>query len=145
MAYSGTSRIDIDAPLEEVFALATDVEGFGAWIKDIREVEVLGRTKDGLATAARMRVDVSIREVEYILDYEYDRPNGVSWSSRPGGDIKSLEGSYAFEVNDDGGTDVTYTLELDPGFPVPGFLLKRATKHITSAALSGLKARAEDA
>jgi hypothetical protein len=59
--------------------------------------------------------------------------------------VKSIEGSYLFEINDAGGTTVTYDLAIDPGFPVPGFLLKRAAKHITSAALDGLKARAEEA
>lgn len=145
MAYSGTSTIDVDASVEELFAIVTDLEAFPEWLTDIREVEVLGRTKAGLPTASRMRVDVSIREVEYVLDYTYDEPNQVAWTSRAGGDIKSIIGSYTFDVNDDGGTTVVYELEMDPGFPVPGFLLKRANKHITSAALSGLKARAEGA
>lgn len=143
MAYSGTSEIDVDASQEELFDIVTDLDAFPEWLKDIREVEVLGRDKAGLPTASRMRVDVSIREVEYVLEYTYDAPNRVAWTTRAGGDVKSIVGSYTFEVNDDGTTRVIYELEMDPGFPVPGFLLKRATKHITSAALTGLKARAE--
>jgi uncharacterized membrane protein len=143
MAYSGTSTIDVDASQEELFEIVTDLAAFPEWIKDIREVEILGTNKQGLPKASRMRVDVTIREVEYILDYTYDAPNKVSWTSRAGGDVKSIVGSYSFEVNDEGGTTVIYELEMDPGFPVPGFLLKRATKHITTSALVGLKARAE--
>ena len=145
MAYSGTSEIDVDASQEELFDIVTDLDAFPEWLKDVREVEILGRDKAGLPTASRMRVDASIRELEYVLEYTYDAPNRVAWTSRPGGDVKSIIGSYTFEVNDDGSTRVVYELEMEPGFPVPGFLLKRATKHITSAALSGLKARAEGA
>lgn len=144
MAHSGTSTIDIDASAEELFAIVTDLEAFPEWIPDVKEVEVLGYGDDGYPTASTMRVDVSIREVVYTLDYEYDHPHRVAWTSRPGGDVKLIEGSYEFEVNDDGGTTVTYSLAMDPGFPVPGFLLKRAAKHVTAQALTGLKARAED-
>ncbi|MBC7462458.1 MAG: SRPBCC family protein [Thermoleophilia bacterium] len=145
MAYSGTSEIDVEASQQELFDIVTDLDAFPEWLKDVREVEILGHDKAGLPTASRMRVDVSIREVEYVLEYTYDAPNRVSWTTRPGGDVKSINGSYTFEVNDDGSTRVIYELEMEPGFPVPGFLIKRATKHITSAALSGLKARAEGA
>lgn len=143
MAHHGTSTIDVDATAEELFDIVTDLERFPEWLTDVKEVEVLGEDGDGRPAASRMRVDVTIKEVEYVLDYEYDYPNQVSWTSRPGGDVKSIEGSYTFEINDDGGTTVTYELAIDPGFPVPGFLLKRAAKHITAAALGGLKQRAE--
>ena len=83
-------------------------------------------------------------KITYTLDYEYDGVERMAWTSRPGGDVKHIEGSYEFEINDEGGTTVTYDLAIDPGFPVPGFALKRAARHITAAALDGLKARAED-
>jgi uncharacterized membrane protein len=145
MAYAGTSTIDVDASVEELFDIVTDLDAFPEWLTDVQEVEVLGRDKAGLPTASRMVVDVKIRQVEYVLEYDYDAPNRVSWTTRPGGDVKSIVGSYTFAVNDEGGTTVVYELAMDPGFPVPGFMLKRATKHITGAALDGLKARAESA
>jgi ribosome-associated toxin RatA of RatAB toxin-antitoxin module len=144
MAHHGTSTIDVEASAEELFAIVTDVEAFPEWLTDIKEVEVLGHDDDGFPTASTMRVDVTIKEVTYTLDYEYEYPVRVAWTSRPGGDVKSIEGSYEFEEDEDGTTTVTYSLAMDPGFPVPGFLLKRAAKHITAQALSGLKARAEE-
>jgi ribosome-associated toxin RatA of RatAB toxin-antitoxin module len=126
-------------------AIAADLEAYPDWLPDVKRVEVLGHDDEGRPTASEMTVDVTIKEVTYTLDYEYDGVERMSWTSRPGGDVKSIEGSYLFEINDAGGTTVTYDLAIDPGFPVPGFLLKRAAKHITSAALDGLKARAEEA
>ena len=145
MAHHGISTIDVDASAEELFAIVTDVESFPEWLTDIKEVEVLGVDGDGYPTASKMRVDVTLKEVTYELEYEYDYPTRVAWTSRPGGDVKLIEGSYEFAENDEDGTTVTYTLAMDPGFPVPGFLLKRAAKHITAQALSGLKTRAEEA
>jgi ribosome-associated toxin RatA of RatAB toxin-antitoxin module len=145
MAHQGISTIDIDATAEELFAIVTDYEAYPEWLSDVKRVEVLDTDGDGLALATTMRVDVTIREVEYTLDYTYEYPKSVSWKSRDGGDLKHIEGSYTFEINEDGGTTVTYSLEIDPGFPVPGFMLKRAAKHITGQALGGLRDRAEDA
>jgi ribosome-associated toxin RatA of RatAB toxin-antitoxin module len=143
MSHHGTSTIDVDATAEELFEIVTDLDAFPEWLSDVKEVEILETDDEGRPLASRMTVDVTIREVTYVLEYEYDYPNTVSWTSRPGGDVKSIEGSYQFEINDEGGTTVTYELAIDPGFPVPGFLLKRAAKHITGAALGGLKERAE--
>ncbi len=144
MAHHGTSSIDIDATAEDLMGIVTDLEAYPDWLPDVKRVEVHGTDPEGRPTAATMTVDVTIKEVTYTLDYEYDGVDRMSWTSRPGGDVKLIEGSYEFGINDDGGTAVTYDLAIDPGFPVPGFLLKRAAKHITSAALDGLKARAEE-
>ncbi|MCW2928634.1 MAG: hypothetical protein JWM86_2602 [Thermoleophilia bacterium] len=144
MAHHGTSSIDVDATAEELFAIVTDIEAYPEWLPDVKSVEVLETDAEGRPLASTMTVDVTIREVTYTLDYEYDGVERMSWTSRPGGDVKSIDGSYTFEISDDGGTTVVYELAIDPGFPVPGFLLKRAAKHITAAALDGLKARAEE-
>lgn len=144
MAHHGTSSIDVDATTAELMAIACDIEAYPDWLTDVKSVEVLSTDKDGRPTASEMTVDVTIKTVTYVLDYEYDGDERMAWKSRPGGDVKLIEGSYVFEINDDGGTHVVYDLAIDPGFPVPGFLLKRAAKHITTAALNGLKARAEE-
>lgn len=144
MAHHGNSSIDIDATAEELMAIVSDLEAYPDWLPDVKVVEVHDRDGEGRTTSATMTVDVTIREVSYTLDYEFDGVERMSWTSRPGGDVKHIEGSYTFEINDDGGTTVVYDLAIDPGFPVPGFLLKRAAKAITTAALNGLKARAEE-
>jgi ribosome-associated toxin RatA of RatAB toxin-antitoxin module len=144
MAHHGTSTLDIDATAEELMAIVSDVEAYPDWLGDVKSVEVLETDDSGRPLAATMTVDVTIKQVTYTLDYEYDGVERMAWTSRPGGDVKHIEGSYEFEINDEGGTTVTYDLAIDPGFPVPGFALKRAARHITAAALDGLKARAED-
>lgn len=142
--HHGTSSIDIDATASELMDIVSDLESYPEWLPDVKGVEVLGTDSTGRPTASTMTVDVTIKEVTYTLDYEYDGVERMSWTSRPGGDVKLIEGSYEFSINDDGSTTVSYDLAIDPGFPIPGFLLKRAAKHITAAALEGLKARAEE-
>jgi len=143
MAHHGKSSIEVDATAEDLFAIVADLDSYPEWLTDIKEVEVLETGADGYPLAAEMVVDVKIREVRYILEYDWNHPDSVSWTSRPGGDVKLIEGSYTFDITDDGATSVVYELAIDPGFPVPGFMVKRAANHITAQALDGLKARAE--
>jgi len=145
MAHQGSSSIDIDAAASDIMEIVADIEAYPDWLEDDKEVEVYERDASGRAAAARMVVEVPIKgTVSYVLDYEYVGDERMSWVSRPGGDVKHIEGSYTFAINDDGGTTVVYELAIDPGFPVPGFMLKQASRHITSVALGGLKQRAED-
>ena len=142
--HEGTATIDIDAAAEDIFAVLADLESYPEWIPETRDVEIEDVDEDGYATASTMTMDVTVREVTYTLDYEWDEPDKVSWESRDGGDVKHISGHYELSMNDDGTTHVEYMLSIDPGFPVPGFMLKRATKLIVSRGLKGLKKRVED-
>lgn len=143
MAHHGSSSISIDSSKQEIFDVIADIDAYPEWLSDIKQVEVLERDDDGRALVCTMTVDVTIRTVTYTLEYDWNAPDGVSWKSRPGGDVKYIEGSYDLELNDDGTTQARYDLTIDPGFPVPGFMLKKALRHITKAALDGLKLRTE--
>ena len=68
----------------------------------------------------------------------------MSWNAEPGTDIKDMEGYYAFNELDDGGTEIVYALRVEPAFIVPGFLRRQAEKQIVQAALRGLRDRAEE-
>ena len=48
-----------------------------------------------------------------------------------------------FEPTADGGTEVTYHLEVEMKVPLPGFIKMRAQSRIMSIALRDLKARVE--
>lgn len=143
MAETQTASIDVACTVEEIFAIVTDVESYPDWAPDIKEVEILEETADGNPARATMVVDAKVKTVRYTLAYEYDYPEEVRWVSEPGGDIKQIDGSYKFTENDDDTTRVDYELTIDLGFPLPGFMMRTATKAIMSTALDGLKGVAE--
>ena len=143
MAHSHSQSITIDAPPEELFDIVTDLLEYPDWLEGFEEVEIFEETEDGFPARARMTVDAKIRTITYTLDYEYDYPHVVSWTNIPEeSDVKELNGSYRFTPQGDS-TLVEYELSIDPGFRVPGFLLKQAQRAIMGAALKGLKEKAE--
>jgi ribosome-associated toxin RatA of RatAB toxin-antitoxin module len=142
MADKVKDSIDVKATTEEIFAVATDFAAYPEWNSDIKETLVKETDDQGRATHVWFKVDAKLKVVSYTLEYDYsDAPDSFSWSLLDG-DIKKLEGSYAFDEFDDI-TEVNYEMEIDPGFPVPGFLKKQAEKRIARGALEDLKKRVE--
>jgi hypothetical protein len=53
----------------------------------------------------------------------------------------SSSSSSWFASSDDGGTEVVYSLTVEPKFIIPGFIRRQAEKQIVSTALRGLRKR----
>ena len=142
MADQVKDSIDVKASVEELFAVATDFAAYPEWNANIKETEVKETDEEGRATHVWFKVDAKLKTVAYTLEYDYsDAPESFSWDLVDG-DVKKLSGSYAFDEFDDV-TEVRYEMEIDPGFPVPGFLKKQAEKQIARGALEDLKKRVE--
>lgn len=142
MAEHGTATIDIDASAEDLFDIVVDLERYPDWVRGMKQVEIHEVNDEGYPARATMTVDAGVKTFTYTLAYQFDPPNLLSWTSESG-DIRQIDGSYAFAVNDDGGTTVIYELTIDPGFRIPGIMLRKAQRAIMSSALDGLKAHAE--
>ncbi|MDQ4145361.1 MAG: SRPBCC family protein [Actinomycetota bacterium] len=142
MAERVKDSIDIKATADEILEVAADFESYPDWNSNIKKVEIRETDSDGWATQVWFEVDAKVKTVRYTLGYDYTNvPESFSWDLLEG-DVKKLSGSYSFDEFDDV-TDVTYELEVDPGFPIPGFMKKQAEKQITSSALKDLKKRVE--
>ncbi len=142
MAESVSDTIDIEASAEDIFVVATDFEKYPEWNANIKKVEIKETDDEGRATRVWMQVDAKIRTVSYTLEYDYSNaPESFSWQLLEG-DVKELSGSYEFDEFDDV-TEVRYETRVDPGFPIPGMLKRKAEKQIVKGALQDLKKRVE--
>lgn len=144
MADTVKDTIDVEATAEQIFEVATDFAAYPEWSGNIKETRVEETDDEGRASKVWFKVDAKIKVVAYTLEYDYgNAPNSFSWTLVDG-DVKKLDGSYSFDEFDDV-TEVTYEMQIDPGFPVPGFLKKQAEKQIARTALEDLKKRVESA
>ena len=114
MAIDGRASTEIDAPIEEVFALAADVEGSPRWQPEIKRAECLQRNDDGHQVLVRTETDAKVRTLGSTLRFGYDDPTGISWEQTDG-DLKSVRGSWELEDLGDGRTKATYWMEVDLG------------------------------
>jgi ribosome-associated toxin RatA of RatAB toxin-antitoxin module len=143
MADSTVQTIEIAASPEACFAVAADIASYPEWATGVRVTEVLEHDSAGRVDRAHFVIDGMVKEIAYDLRYSYDEPNRISWTAEPGDDLKSLEGSYAFNRLEEGRTEVVYALRAEPAFTIPGFLRRQVEKQIVGTALRGLRERVE--
>lgn len=142
---TGSESIEIDAPMDRCFEIAADVDTIAEWQDGVVGVEVLERDAEGRALVAEITNDAKVRTVKVRVRFAYDAPNGLSWKQEKG-DVKSLEGSWAF-TESGGRTTATYALEIDPGrvlgMLARGPVIDRVRDLMVKARPGQLKRRAE--
>ncbi|HEX4463811.1 MAG TPA: SRPBCC family protein [Solirubrobacterales bacterium] len=109
----GKASIEIEAPIEAVYAVAADVEGSPRWQPEIKLAECRERDGDS-QVLVHMETDAKVRRLGSDLRFSYEEPSRISWVQQDG-DLKSVEGSWEFEDLGEGRTSVTYWLEVDLG------------------------------
>ena len=74
-----TFTTEVDASVEDCCAVLLDFEQYPQWSGPTTAVEVLDRHPDGRARRVAMTLDMKIRNVRYVLEYDYDLPRGAHW------------------------------------------------------------------
>jgi len=114
MAIHGSASTEIEAPIEEVYAAAADVEASPRWQPEIKVAECLERDGDGEQVLVRTETDAKVRRLGSTLRFSYERPNRISWEQEDG-DLKSVDGEWVLEELDGGRTRATYSMTVDLG------------------------------
>jgi ribosome-associated toxin RatA of RatAB toxin-antitoxin module len=144
VADQATEHMSVAAPPERCFEVVADLERYPEWAADIKEVEVKERDEQGRPQQVTLRAAAFGRSTSMTLSYDYsEAPHVLSWKLTQGDITTKWDGSYVFEPNGDGGTDVTYHIEAELRVPIPGFIKMRATSRIMATAMRELKARVE--
>ena len=142
MADQASSTITIDAPVDAVLDVISDVEAYPEWAGQIKKAEVVEPGPDGRPKQARFVMDAGVLKDEYVLEYDWN-PSGVDWHLVGTSAVqKSQVGSYAVAPRGDG-TEVTYSLSVDIAMPMLGMFKRKAEKMIMDSALKELKKSVE--
>ena len=111
---TGSSTAEIDAPLEEVWALVEDVERAPDWQGGVKGIHALERDEQGRAVLCETESDAKVRTIKSTVRFEYEEPTTLRWTQQKG-ELKSVEGEWGLEDLGDGRTRATYSLEVDLG------------------------------
>jgi uncharacterized protein YndB with AHSA1/START domain len=110
----GSASVEIEAPIEAVFAIAADVEGSPRWQPEILVADCLERDAEGSQALVHMETDARVRRLGAEMRFSYEPPSRISWVQEEG-DLKSVDGSWELEDLGAGRTQATYRLEVDLG------------------------------
>ncbi|WP_354698689.1 hypothetical protein DSM112329_04380 [Paraconexibacter sp. AEG42_29] len=114
MAIEGSASIEINAPIDRVYAIAADVEGSPRWQPEIKTAVPIEHGPNGEQTYVKTTVDSKVKTMQSDLRFSYDAPTGLSWRQEEG-DLKEVRGSWEFVDLGDGRTKATYNLYVDLG------------------------------
>jgi uncharacterized membrane protein len=143
---SGERSVEIDAPVERCYEIASDIANAPDWQGSLKDVEVLERDGDRRALLVETESDAKVKTVRSTLRFSYEEPTAIRWVQEEG-DTKALTGSWTFEDLGGDRTRATYALEADPG-RILGMLLRgpaeaRVRDFLLGDAAEGLKQKAE--
>ncbi|MEJ7721261.1 MAG: SRPBCC family protein [Ilumatobacteraceae bacterium] len=142
MAETASQTITIEAPVERVWDIASDVERYPEWARDVKDVVVRSRDEAGRPQEVEFRASALGRSTHYTLRYDYaGAPSVLAWSMVRGDIQRAIDGSYHFD-HADGSTQVRYDLSIELVVPLPGFVKRRAEVRILNT-VRELKTRAE--
>ena len=143
---SGNSTAEIEAPIDQVWAVVEDVETAPQWQGGLKKLSTLERDGQGRPIRCETETDGKVRAVKSIVRFTYDGPTRLSWTQEKG-DLKSVNGSW--QLNDLGGnrTQATYDIDVDLGRTL-GMLIRgplvELLRHVLAGARAGeLKKRIE--
>ena len=111
---SGSSTAEIDAALDDVWALVEDVERAPEWQGGLKELRALERDDEGRATLCESETDGKVRTIKSTVRFSYDPPTTLAWTQEKG-ELKSVQGSWVLEDLGQGRTRARYELEVDLG------------------------------
>jgi uncharacterized membrane protein len=142
----GEKVVEINAPKDECFRVAADIENAPAWQGSLKRADVLEHDAQGRATIVNTESDATVKTVKTRLRFSYDEPSRIDWTQEKG-DVKALDGWWTFEDLGEGRTRATYGLAADPG-RVLGMLLRgpvegKVRDFLVGSAAEGLKEHLE--
>jgi len=118
----GTASVDVDHPIDVVYAMLEDVSTAPEWQGGLQRMDVLERDGQGRALRCKTSTDAKVRVVTTEVRFRYEPGRAVRWEQTRG-DLKSLVGSWELDDLGGGRTRITYRLDGDPG-RVLGMLIR---------------------
>jgi|SRR5581483_5337906 len=135
---SGSSKAEIDAPLQRVWELVEDVEAAPQWQGGLKSMQAVERDDHGRAVLCEAETDAKVRTVKSTVRFSYDGPTKLAWKQEKG-ELKSVEGSWTLEDLGGDRTRATYAIEADLGRML-GMVIRGPLVGVLRDVLAGARA-----
>jgi ribosome-associated toxin RatA of RatAB toxin-antitoxin module len=143
---SAIASTEIEAPIERVWEIVADVEGWPEWQATITAIDVEERDAVNRPALCEVVFDAKVQTIRTVQRLHYESPHLLSFTQERGS-LQSLKGSWRLEELGDGRTGATYALDVEIGgmlgMLVTGAVEDKLRERLVTALPGELKARAE--
>lgn len=131
-----------DNPVSVWRVLTNPFEFAGKISPRMKDVEILQDTAERSVMKCKMEVfPPLIPFISYTVESDYKLHEFVSFK-RVAGSLKDFSGTWALTPREDGqATEVTYSMHVDPGLPVPQWIIRKAMRMELPRTLIALRER----
>jgi uncharacterized membrane protein len=140
------SEVRVQAPLEQVYALARDIERFPQFMEDVEEVKILEQTPERQVSRWVGIIKELRRTITWTEEDFWDDQAHACTFRQTEGDYTEYGGSWEF-VPEGEGTRVRLRVDYEYNVPLVGALiqsiLKKKMQANTDAMLEALRQEAE--
>lgn len=134
---SGSSTVEIAAPIERCWSIVENVLHWPDWQHLLEAVDVVDRDDHGRPITCDTVADARFTKVRCRVAVTYEPPHRIYWRSIESEDVDALQGSWVLEPLGADLTRVTYELAVDPG---PVGLLGRPLERMLRPLVVGRRA-----
>ena len=144
-AIDAFAAVEILASPELIWSVMTSCEKTIEVVSEMKSCEVLETSGDGRwdIREQSFRTPFPLDDLRTIFRTEFTPFHQIKIIGM-GGDMKVQEGLWQLTPLEDGRVRVAYHARLQPKFPTPGFLLRRAVRTDTPKLMKALKRVTED-
>ncbi len=116
----------------------TDVGVLSTWSPLHKNMEVLDRYPDGRPHHVKATVKILGLVDKEILEYHWG-PDWMVWDAKGTSQQHGQHVEYTLKPEGVDKTRVRFDLTVEPGRPMPAFIIRRASEHVMDAAVIGLR------
>lgn len=127
----GSASVEVNAPIERVWAVVQDVESAPQWQGGLDRMTVIERDRDGRPIVVETENDLRVTRIRARVRFGYEEPTRLAWTQEQG-DMRSVQGAWRLEDLGNGRTRATYELDTDPG-RVLGLVIRGPVEAATRA------------
>ncbi len=138
-----SGRILLDYPVDKIWPiLANPYEFSGGLYPRMSKVEILQDEKEHSQMRCTIHLGL-LPDIVAVVDSDYVTGKSIDFH-KVGGTLKDLSGGWKLIPRPGGKTEVTYWMNIDPGIPVPGWIVRQGIKMELPNTLKAVRARLKD-
>ncbi len=139
-----SGRILLDEPVEKIWPiLANPYEFKNGIYPRMHKVDILEDRKDHSRMRCSIELGKLLPDIVAVVDTDYVQGKSIDFH-KVGGTLKGLTGGWTLTPQAGGKTEVTYWMNIDPGFLVPAWIIRQGIKMELPNTLKAVRHRLDE-
>ena len=137
---SAKKKITINVSQGDFYKIITDYNSYPKFLSTVRRVKIRERSKDTAIVEFEAKV---VKTFRYVLELTGTKDSGLRWKLVEGEFMRKNEGRWILKVKSKNCIEATYSISVELGRLVPGFVAKLLVEESLPKTLEEFKKRAE--